>query len=411
MDRTVDFPGTRLAPTRQAGAELPALPTPFTLTSRRRRLWWHCFFIGLPFLVVSLYLLFNAADRYEASSDFTVQPLVQPGAAGLAAHDAAHLANLTQPAAPGAYDAYIVIDYLQSPDALKELETKIGFLKRYRGKTTDLLYRPEPWRILLRQAYSGRKLDIPFEDQVGYFNQMVQLSYSMNENIVTLDVQAFSPDDAVLIAKTLLDMGEDFINRTNIRVLIDMVQSAEEQVKLDETRLNQDHVRIRDWREGNDDLDPDQLTALVTQVIQGLENNLVAARAVLMQDSFAADSPVRRAAELRVAALTDQIAKEQQHLATMERAFASKYYEFNRLKEDIDFAKSAYESDLAAVQTLHALAEQQEIYLQRIYEPHRPDKPAYPQWWLILPLTLLGGAMGYGVIRMVMALGREKWVR
>jgi hypothetical protein len=59
------------------------------------------------------------------------------------------------------------------------------------------------------------------------------------------------------------------------------------------------------------------------------------------------------------------------------------------------------------VQTLRALAEQQD--LQRVYEPHRPDKPADPQWWLILPLTLLGDAIGYGVIRMVMALDQEKW--
>lgn len=86
----------------------------------------------------------------------------------------------------------------------------------------------------------------------------------------------------------------------------------------------------------------------------------------------------------------------------MERAYAAKFYEYNRLKEDIEFAKNAYQNDLAT---------QQEVYLLRIFDPWKPDTALYPDWVLILPLTLIGGAMAYGLIRMVMALGRDKWAR
>ena len=405
MSETIEFRPRRLP----EGRELPSLPSRRRIESRTRRWLKHAAFILAPVVAVALYLFANAADRYDVTSDFSVQPLIQPGMTNLLSRNAAHLANLAQPAGPSAYDAYMVMDYLQSGDALKELEARSGFLARYRGKTADLLYRPEPWRFLLAGIFGRAPRDIPFEDALAYYNAIVVLRYSMTENIVTLEVQAFDAEDARIIAATLLDMGESFINRVNERALADMVASAERQVTLDEARLNNDHQKIQSWRAGNSDLNPDQLVSLVTQVIQGLENSLVAARADLMQTNFAEASPARRAVELRVKALEDQIAREQQHLGALEHDFAAKYYEFDRLKEDIDFAKSAYQNDLAALQGLRALASQQGIYLMRIYEPHRPDAPLYPQWWLVLPLTLAGSAMAYAILRTIVSLGRDRW--
>jgi capsular polysaccharide transport system permease protein len=405
MPSTIEFP---IRPRPRRDTNPPPLPAHLSRDARRRRILTHLYFISLPVLAALLYLTFNAADRYDATSDFTVQPLVQPGAGGgMLARNAAHLMNLAQNAPPGAYDAYMVVDYLQSPDALKELERRIGFLARYRGKTGDIFYRAEPWRLLFRHWLFGAPLVIPFEDQVDYYNRMVDVRYSITENIVTLDVQAFAPRDAHLIAATLLDMGEAFINRTNERMLADLVHSAASQVRADQRRLDDDHLKMKAWRSANNDLDPDQLTAMVTQVMQGLENSLVSARSSAMLNG----GVTRAAAALRVKSIEAQIAEEQRQLGTMERAYAARFYEYDRLKEDIEFAKNAYQTDLAALQTFRALAAQQGTYLLRIYAPHRPDEAVYPQWLLILPLTLLGGAMAYGLLRMVMALGRDKWVR
>ena len=103
----------------------------------------------------------------------------------------------------------MVMDYLQSPDALKELETRTGFLRRYRGKTADLLYRPEPWRILFAQLFTNTPPEIRFEDALAYYNVMVMPRYSITENIVTLEVQGFTADDTHLIAATLLSWARN----------------------------------------------------------------------------------------------------------------------------------------------------------------------------------------------------------
>jgi capsular polysaccharide transport system permease protein len=408
MVHPVDFLAARRL-RRESVDDLPPLPVHLPRATRRRRVRTHLLFIGLPFAAALIYLLFNAADRYDVATDFTIVPLVQPGATPMPARDAAHLMNLAQNAAPGADDAYMVVDYLQSADALKTLERKIGFIRRYRGKTTDLFYRPESWPLLWRELWSGRRLPMRFEDKLAYYNLMVRPRYSITENIVTLEVQAFTPEDAHLIATTLLAMGAAFINRANDRVVHDLVAGAERQVAADERRLDDDHLKVKAWRDANSDLDPDRLTQLVTQVVQGLENSLVSARAVEALDDAATNAAQRRVARLRVAALETQIAAEQKGLAAQEQAYAGKYYEYDRLKEDIAFAKNAYQTDLAALQTFREVAAQQEIYLLPISEPNLPDKPAYPEWGLVLPLALLGGAMGYGILRMVMALGRDKW--
>ncbi len=409
MDSTVDFP--RPVQRKRGDRELPPLPTHLSRVSRRRRILVHLLWIGLPVVAALLYLTLNAADRYDVESDFTVQPLLPSAGGALPARNAAHLANLAQNAAPGAYEAYMVVDYLQSPDALKTLEQKIGFLKRYRGKTADIFYRAEPWRLAIWHWLTGRPYDIPFEDRLAYYNLMVMPRYSITENIVTLEVQGFTADDTHLIAATLLSMGEDFINRTNERVLNDLVRNAEAQVRADETQLNADHLKMKQWRSANSDLDPDQLTAMVTQVVQGLETSLVAARSSAMLGGDQGNSATRAAAELRIKAIEAQIAREQQQLADMEQAYAGKFYEYDRLREDIEFAKNAYQNDLATLQAFRELAAQQEVYLLRIYDPWRPDVALYPDWVLILPLTLVGGAMAYGLIRMAMALGRDKWAR
>ena len=409
MDSTVDFP--RPAHRKRGDRELPPLPVHLSRVARRRRILTHIVWISLPLLLALAYLVFNAADRYDVESDFTVQPLLQSSGGNLPAHNAAHLMNLAQNAAPGAYEAYMVVDYLQSPDALKTLEAKIGFLKRYRGKTADIFYRAEPWRLVFWHWFTGKPYAIPFEDQLDYYNLMVEPRYSITENIVTLEVQGFTAADSHLIAATLLTMGEDFINRTNERVLTDLVRSAEQQVRQDESRLNDDHLKLKAWRGGNSDLDPDQLTAMVTQVVQGLETELVAARSSQMLGGDSGNPSTRAAAALRIKAIEAQIAQEQRQLADMVRSYAGKFYEYDRLKEDIEFAKSAYQNDLATLETFRELAAQQEVYLLRIFDPHVPDEALYPDWVLVLPLTLLGGAMAYGILRMVMALGRDKWAR
>ena len=397
MDNTVDFPH------RPGRNDLPPLPGQLSPMLRRRRLLTHIGAIAAPVIVALLYLGFNAADRYEVTSEFTVQPLLPASGGNPLARDAAHLGNLAQNAAPGAYQAYMVVEYLKSPDALDTLERKIGFFDRYRGKTRDLFYRAEPWRFV----FGGGS--IPFEDRLAYYNRMVQPRYSITENIVTLDVQAFAPEDARLISAALLEMGEAFINRANERVLNDLVHGAETQVRADEARLNDDHRRMQVWRGANSDLDPSQLTQMVTQVVQGLETSLVAARSSQMLDSEAGNDAARRAAELRIAAIEAQIAREQKQLAEMERAYAGKFHEYERLREDIDFAKRAYQNDLGTLQTFRELAAQQEVYLLRIANPRAPDMALYPDWVLVLSLTLIGGAMTYGILRMVMTLGRDRW--
>ncbi len=206
-------------------------------------------------------------------------------------------------------------------------------------------------------------------------------------------------------------MGEDFINRANQRVLNDLVRGAEGQVRDDERRLESDHIKLKAWRSANSDLDPDELTAMVTQVVQGLETSLVSARTSEILNADQGNVATRTAANLRVRTIEAQIGLEQRQLAEMERAYAAKFYEYDRLKEDIEFAKNAYQNDLATLQSFHDLATQQEVYLLRIFDPWKPDIALYPDWLLILPLTLIGGAMAYGLIRMAMALGRDKWAR
>jgi capsular polysaccharide transport system permease protein len=102
-------------------------------------------------------------------------------------------------------DTYAVVDYIQSRDALKELNRGDYIADAY-GNHGDFL------------GHFSRSFDDSFEALWKYYGKrIVSVDFDSTSAITTLQVRAYTSKDAEKINETLLNMSERLVNRMNER--------------------------------------------------------------------------------------------------------------------------------------------------------------------------------------------------
>jgi capsular polysaccharide transport system permease protein len=371
--------------------------------------------LGVPIVLTIAYLGFNAADRYVATAEFVVQPPMQNQMSAASAAQAVPAAPLGMGAAnpAGAMLSYPVVDYLQSGDALQALEKKVGFLNRMQGKTDDIFYRPEPWYITLGRYLRLRDRNdrsIPEADLLNYYNNMVNVDYSLTENIVTIEVQAFTAKDSQVIAGELLTLAEDFANDMTLRARASVVEFFVKESQQARERLKQSQDKLATWQHEHADFNPNQVNQLVAQVITSLEGQLATVRASLTQtNAVTKESPNRTYLEHQVKTLTAEIERETRRLSGMQVSMSPEFYEYSRLNDDVNDAERSYLSTLGVLQSARLQAAQQAAYVNKVYGPLLPDRATRPEWRFLLPITGLVMLLVYAILRIILNLVGKPW--
>ncbi|NYH17074.1 BexC/CtrB/KpsE family polysaccharide export inner-membrane protein [Paraburkholderia bryophila] len=121
-------------------------------------------------------------------------------------------------------DTYPVIDYIQSRDALRELNQKDYIADAY-GNHGDLL------------SHFSRTVDGSFEALWKYYGKhIVTVDLDSTSAIATLQIRSYTADDSAKINEKLLEMSERLVNRMNARAAADTVQFAQSQVDMAATQ-------------------------------------------------------------------------------------------------------------------------------------------------------------------------------
>ena len=135
-------------------------------------------------------------------------------------------------------------------------------------------------------------------------------------NLATLQVQAYTPEDATNISQAVLDLSEKLLNNISNRSRSDAVQRAEAEVQLAARKLAEARQRLLEFRNANVLIDPLTKAKSIGEMIGQLtidrleiDNNLRSLSGVL-----AADLPSQRLQRTRLAAIDEQIASLKQKL-------------------------------------------------------------------------------------------------
>jgi capsular polysaccharide transport system permease protein len=346
---------------------------------------WRWLVLLSPTLLALLYYCVLASDRYEAEAQFTVRtaskPMVSTGFANIL-----QMVGLNR----SSDDVFSVQTYIESRDMVRQLAEKVPLREIY-GKAS--------WFDIVAR-YPSPIYGSSMEDLHKYLGWMVTTVYRSSTGLTTLNVQAFDPADAKLIAQRVLELSEAHVNNINKRIHDDAVRLAVDEVRRHEERLISAQVEITKFRNSELMLDAASSSILVMELIAGLSAELARVQAQSREMSLGAvNNPALAGLRTRAAALEEQILVERQKIASGSGGLAQKLAVFERLALEREFAKKALEVAVKSLEQAQAETRRQQLYLVRVVEPLEADTSTQPERLrmlaTILALNLIGGLVGW----------------
>ena len=355
-------------------------------------------FVVLPVLASSAYYLFVASDQYVSEFRFSLrsaQPVIATGAGRAISVSA----GTTNPSV--IWDSQAVVQYLKSRDVVDDLSKRIDIQTLYSNDDVDFLAR------LRKQA--------PIERAVEYWRSMVNPVYDYMTGVVSVEVRAFQPADAQLIAANILKLAEQRVNSMSDRARADRVASSELEVKNAEEALLASAQELRKFRDKEGILNPDK-QADITALAQGKLRNELAlekARYDSMRRFLSADAPSMTMLQSEIASKQAAIDAEQSQLTRLPGSPATTHEglkaastnsqmsaimgEYEKLATEQLFRGKAYEAAKEELTRARADAAQQELYLNAIVLPKTPELALYPQRLRNILLVMLGGLLAWAL--------------
>jgi capsular polysaccharide transport system permease protein len=329
---------------------------------------WFGLSVVLPIVTASVYYGVLASNQYVSEFKFTVteasSPVFGAGANPL-------LSMLGGAASAGANNNFIVVDYLSSRQVVEELQKRIDIEKLYSRSEIDW------WGRFDRSR--------PVEDFVRYWQSHITARFDMVTGIASAEVRAYSPSDAFLIAKNLVLLSEELVNRIANRKKDDALHLARVEVEEAQDHLRAARQKMTSYREKFGLIDPStSVIASNSNLIQSLRANLAQLQtqlATLLAQKLNADAPA-------IVTLKNQIKSTQEQLARTEASvgkhndqvpLSTVVGDYERLNLDVQLAQSLVTSAMQAYEAARATAAAQQLYITPYVRPSLPESSTYPE--------------------------------
>lgn len=363
------------------------------------RRWEHTFnayvlraFIAIvvvPVAVAALYLAFFVSDQYMSETRFAVR------GAERASFDP--LGGLLGGAGNRAQEAAIIVEYLNGRGIVEELERKINLRRRFAAPGIDILSRFNP--------------NDAIEDLIQYWRWHINADIDRLSGIVTIEVFAFTPQDALEISQAILAASEQLVNELSERSRRDALQQTQSELKRAEAGLQASIRAMQDLRNAEGLLDADKTSEAMIQMVADMRLELIR-----MEREYAAQrktvdsgSPQLRVLESRIKAAHDQIGKLETQMTGVERrkekpALAESMSRFEQLKLEHEIAQKRYVAASASFEKARVDLSTQQIYLTTFVPPTLAQSALYPRrmWIFIIVLAgclaLWGSGVGIAVL-------------
>jgi capsular polysaccharide transport system permease protein len=345
----------------------------------------------IPTVLAIIYYGLIASDVYISESRFVVRSPQRQTQTGLNAFLAGTGFSRSQD------DTYSVHDFVLSRDALKELDEKVSIRKLFSSKDADFINR-----------FPGLDWDDSFESFYRYYKKRVGVDYDTVSSITTLNVRAFTAEDAKRINDLLLNMGERLVNNLNDRSRQDLIKFATQEVTVAETKAKTAALALSSFRTSQSVFDPDRQSAIQLQGVAKLQEELLATEAQLNQiRRVSPNNPQVASLASRVTSLRNTIAAETSKVAGGGASLTSKSANFERLVLEKGFADKQLASALTSLETARSEAERKQLYLERLVQPNLPDKALEPRRVRSIFMVFVVGLMAWGVVSLLVASVKE----
>ena len=349
---------------------------------------WFLLMVALPTLLAALYYGLIASDVYVSESRFVIKSPDQKRS------QMSTLANLVQTTglSGGQEQTNEVLTYVRSRDALKALERNAEIRDKFSASQADFLSRfPQPFA------------DHSFEGLFKYYGKRVDARLDAETGTAIIKVEAFTPQDAYVINRQLLDLSEELVNRLNNRAQSKGVAEAEKQVEFATQRARNARIALAQYRNAQALIDPAKQAGAVLEIA----NTMIAERAALqaqldLMQRLTPSNPSIPALRNRINAISVQIALQSSRVVGTGNGIASKMGGYEDLVVEEKFATESLTAANAALVQARAEALRQQFHLERVVDPNTPDTPLLPKRFLNILVVFAASLCLYFIAWMFM---------
>lgn len=341
--------------------------------------------VVLPTALAGIYLYRYADDQYVTEFRFSVRheaPLRMDATASSTLPAA--LGGSTSPLAV-ITDSQVVIQYLKSRQVIDDIVAS--------GVDLDAIYARNDKDFL-----AHLKPHASAEERLRYWRRMIDPFFDMSTGIVSVQVRAFNPTDAQLVAATALRLAEKLVNNMASRAHDDVLTYATREVGTSEAKLKATQDTLTSFRNRHAVLFPEMQATSDTSVEGKVWENLIEAKTAFnaqLAVGVSAESMQMRMLGNRIAAMETALRDVHGRMAqagaggTSDASLASVMSEYDVLHLDQEIAAKVYERALMALQDARNAASQQSVYLAAFVRPALPQESMYPVRWRIMTETAL----------------------
>lgn len=346
----------------------------------------------VPTLISLVYFGALASDRYTSQSSFVVRsPKSQSSLNGLGAILQGTGFSRAQD------DIYTVQEYMRSRSALEKLRQGLPVREFYETKG-DIFSR-----------FNGFGLRGEEEAFYQYYKDKVNINFDSVSGISTLNVTAFDAVESQKINAALLKQGEALINQLNDRARSDTVRYAEEVVRAAEERVQQTSQNLTDYRINNGVFDLKSQSEVQMGLVSKLQDELIVIQTQLDQvRAVTPENPQIPGLKAREQSLRKEIAQQLRGISGSGKgSLSNQAADYQRISLENQLAEQQLAAAMTSLESAKAEADRQQLYLEVISQPNRPDLAHEPNRLYNIVATFIIGLIVYGIASLLAASVRE----
>lgn len=341
------------------------------------------------FLLIATFILFIKSELYESNASVIVKNLDnQKSDFGLSLF-VSGTSNTMQ-------DSKIVETYLNSYDELQKLDKIFHLKEHYSSDRIDIADRLYKWSTK--------------EDFLALYRSRLQIFYDEISGILNIGFLHTNPQTAKAIVEQLIQDANQKINLYNRDISQRQLSFITKQVETNKAKLEASIQALEKFQSTHTLLDPTQDAQTQYSIVANLETNLVKKRAKLNELRNYMNEKnfeiIRLKHEIEE---IEKTLKRIKHSLTDPKAQAlnSYIFEYERLKNLVEFNKELYKQSLLQLETIKAELHKNAKMLLVLTKPYLSEGYSYPQKGkALLTITLILGLL-YGIISLIEAIIKE----
>ena len=346
----------------------------------------------IPTLCSTVYFGLIASDQFTSQSSFVVRsPKNQASLNGLGAILQGTGFSRSQD------DIYTVQEYMRSRSSLDALSKKMPVRSFYENKG-DIFSR-----------FNGFGLQGEQEAFYQYYREKVNINFDAVSGISNLNVSSFDAAESQRINAALLKQGEILINQLNERARQDTIRYAESVVAAAEDKVKEASVQLTKFRVKNGVFDLKAQSEVQLGLVSKLQDELIVIQTQLDQvKAVTPENPQIPGLLAREKSLRKEITQQIRAISGgSDRSLSNQAAEYQRVYLENELAEKQLAAAITSLEGAKAEADRQQLYLEIVSQPSRPDMAQKPTRIYNIVATFIIGLIVYGIASLLTASIRE----